>query len=189
MKASQRKKICWYCEGSVPGDALQCSFCGSDLSHTQKNSSTELLHAAYEEESLDESLASLYRPPYLARDRFKEKNTHSYIEESYTPRRANASFSSASHGPTARSMSKEGAAVKEEEEKISGNKDAFSLLFLSIGGFLMTLGLLLFFFSEEGVLMLKWNANYWFIYCFLSLPLLYFGFRFLGSLQQQRPSK
>lgn len=181
MNVNTTKQICWYCEGSVSAEALQCCFCGSELNKENKNSSlTETASSDSSSTStepaietpLDESLARLYKPPYLIRERFAspapiEKTDHTTHSTTTTP-------------------------DKIEEEEVfdvtsapdeMGNSDALSLLLLSLGVFLITLGLLLFFFAEEGSVTLQWNTNYWFLYCFLALPALYFGFRYLGKIE------
>lgn len=180
MNVNTTKQICWYCEGSVSIEALQCCFCGSELN--KENNNSPLTETAVSnsnptpstesaiETPLDESLARLYKPPYLIRDRFA----------STSPREDN---------PSHLTMV---TPDKIEEEEIFdvasgsdqiGNSDALSLLLLSLGVFLLTLGLLLFFFAEEGSITLQWNTNYWFLYCFLALPALYFGFTYLGKIE------
>ena len=162
--------------------ALQCCFCGSELNKENNNSSlTETAvsnssHASSTESAietpLDESLARLYKPPYLIREHFTSPAPVEKIDNT-TPSTAVIPD-------------------KIEEEEIfdatsasdeMGNSDALSLLLLSLGVFLLTLGLLLFFFAEEGSVTLQWNTNYWFLYCFLALPALYFGFRYLGKIE------
>ncbi len=179
VDTSSRRKICWYCEGSVPYSSSQCAYCGSDLSDQELKQESPVEKRAHwdDEVMLDHSLASRYKPPYLARERFSDEEQQ---VEAKPPYKKTAPKKSPT---TAQAGSQESRDAIEAEKDVD-NKDALSLLLLSLGGFLMTLGLLLFFFAEEGVLILKWNANYWFVYCFLSLPLLYFGFRYLGSLNR-----
>lgn len=182
MNVNTTKQICWYCEGSVSAEALQCCFCGSELNKENNNSPlTETVASNSSptssiesdiETPLDESLARLYKPPYLIRDRFASPSPIEKIDNT-------------THSTTV-------APDKIEEEEIFdvtsasdeiGNSDALSLLLLSLGVFLLTLGFLLFFFAEEGSVTLQWNTNYWFLYCFLALPALYFGFRYLGKIE------
>lgn len=59
------------------------------------------------------------------------------------------------------------------------NGDLVSLLLLLPGAFFLLFALLLFLFSDEGVLSLQWQAKYWWIYLSVSVPMLYFGWRFL----------
>lgn len=183
MNVNTTKQICWYCEGSVSAEALQCCFCGSELNKENNNSpltETAALNSnptpsneSAIETSLDESLARLYKPPYLIRDRFASPAPLEKIE-------------TAPHSTslTPSKIEEELFEVTSASDEI-GNSDALSLLLLSLGGFLLTLGLLLFFFAEEGSITLQWNTNYWFLYCFLALPALYFGFRYLAKIEEK----
>lgn len=65
----------------------------------------------------------------------------------------------------------------EQEEKAEDKGAFWPLLLLILGGNLLILGLLQFFFSESGHLRLEWDSKYWFVYCVLALPVLYFGFK------------
>lgn len=177
------KQICWYCEGNVSVEALQCCFCGSELSSGNNHSSPVEADAVrsdppYESEvavetPLDESLARFYKPPYLIRERFMSPSPIEKIDKTThtTPELSD------------RLDDEEVLDTTSVSDEI-GNSDALSLLLLSLGAFLLTLGLLLFFFAEEGSVTLQWNTNYWFIYCFLALPALYFGFRYLGKIHK-----
>jgi hypothetical protein len=65
-----------------------------------------------------------------------------------------------------------------EEQNAAEEKSSFwPLLLLSVGANLLVLGLLQFFFSDNGQLMLQWDSSYWFIYCLAALPLFYVGFK------------
>lgn len=177
------KQICWYCEGNVSIEALQCCFCGSELSSGNNHSSPvekETLSSdpphepeVAVETPLDESLARFYKPPYLIRERFAAPTPIEKIDKTID---TNSELSE-------RVVDDEISETASESDEI-GNSDALSLLLLSLGAFLLTLGLLLFFFAEEGSVTLQWNTNYWFIYCFLSLPSLYFGFRYLNKIHR-----
>ena len=57
----------------------------------------------------------------------------------------------------------------------------WSILMLTLGGNLLTLGLLQIFFSNHGILQLEINASYWFLMVLVALPLTYFGFKSLSS--------
>lgn len=181
MSMNTTKQICWYCEGNVSIEAQQCCFCGSELSNENNHSTPEetaepTFDASYDSQiavgtPLDESLARFYKPPYLIRERFAPPAPIEKVDKTIN---------------TASDLSD---SLEEEETSNTaglsdavGNSDALSLLLLSLGAFLLTLGLLLFFFAEEGNVTLEWNTNYWFIYCFLAFPSLYFGFRYLGKI-------
>jgi hypothetical protein len=64
------------------------------------------------------------------------------------------------------------AVVHEEKQN-----PFWSILLLSLGTNLFVLGLLQFFFSDQGVLRLEWNSAHWFFYCLGAIPLLFFGWK------------
>lgn len=147
-------KMCWNCDGHVDAEARYCSYCGSDL---YQNKECE------ENITSQKKLSSLYKPPYnptqtaLGVPSFEEDRVSLYEE--------NDDFQ-----------------YEEEKSKVQKtNTDTgiWPILFLSLGVNLMTLGLLLFFFSDGHKLTLQWNSHYWFIYCILSTPLLAFGWKLL----------
>ena len=54
-----------------------------------------------------------------------------------------------------------------------------------LGGSVFSLfSLVLLLFSEEGVFTLQWNGNYWYLYTLVGLPLLYFGWKALESVEE-----
>jgi len=55
------------------------------------------------------------------------------------------------------------------------------ILLFALGSILLLLGLLLLFFSHDGVVMLKWDARLWFLYLFASVPFLVFGYRSISK--------
>lgn len=58
------------------------------------------------------------------------------------------------------------------------------LLFILVGANLFTLGLMQCFFSENGLLSLEWKSEYWFLYCLIAAPLIYFGLRKAKTLKE-----
>ena len=154
MKLNDRQKMCLSCEGRIPLDANLCPYCAAE-----QGSATFLQH-----KSIQESLTSLYPPPYGA------KKESLKVEGSMSEKKFQAANpimnTSISHTPAEQS----GAT---EEEKSS----FWPLLLLSVGANLLVIGLLQLFFSEKGHLTLQWNSKYWFAYCLSALPLFYFGFK------------
>ena len=53
----------------------------------------------------------------------------------------------------------------------------FSLVLVLSGTLFLIYALFLLFFSTDGVLILRWDASYWFVYLFVALPLLIWGLR------------
>jgi hypothetical protein len=56
------------------------------------------------------------------------------------------------------------------------------ILLMTLGAQLLMFGLCMLLFSHQGVLMLKWDARYWFFYIATSIPLLIFGYKRLVQL-------
>jgi hypothetical protein len=69
------------------------------------------------------------------------------------------------------------AVVEETSKNIFGPTILFTL-----GVQLVLLGLLMLLFSHKGVVVLRWNAGWWFLYCVSGFPFLYFGYRALSKL-------
>jgi len=104
-----------------------------------------------------DDLTHLYQPPYIANNNqhFGIPNTY---EDSFAP------------DP----VTKE--AVLEKPKK----PDWVPLSLLTIGSYLMVLGLFIFFFSENGKLILEWSSKYCLLYTLGSLPFLYLGWKNLS---------
>jgi len=173
MNDHEKQKMCWNCDASVSRDATYCPFCGSDLmSHIRSETAGEERRGEmFSSKSLDESLASLYKPPYSVRDHEGYGVPRNDMRKRRSPYDA---FAHEDEAPYSDEIEEEPLVQK----RLGGG---WPLILLSIGGHLMTLGLLLFFFSSGGKLTLEWNSRYWFIYCFASLPVLYFGWRMLNE--------
>ncbi len=63
-------------------------------------------------------------------------------------------------------------------------KIALPITFLSGGLVFLLFGLILYFFSSNGVFTLRWNSTYWYAYLAAAVPLLAFGWK---SLQNNDP--
>ena len=70
-----------------------------------------------------------------------------------------------------------------EQSSDEGRSSFWPILLLSIGGNLLTIGLLQLFFSDNGFLKLEWDSSYWFVYCLAAAPLFYFGFKKANTLK------
>ena len=161
MHTQKQEKICLGCEGTMSAQATFCPYCGSDASCSEEG---------FEESSSSKSLqdmsnlSSLYKPPYTPNQ--KGFGVPSYQEQSL------CSYDSME---TPSYQAQEPASAEKIEVGL------WPLLFLSIGAHLMTLGLILFFFSDRGKLVIEWNSYYWFVYCLLATPLLMFGWKLLHN--------
>ncbi len=188
MKQVDRTKVCWNCEADVNFEATYCPFCGTDLltSSIENSKQQPKQDNKFEDQTLQESLASLYKPPYSVRNRQgfgvpDEREESSYIEAE--PKRENPLFQSYEKGePTDTPMiPEEGIHALEDGDEITKRGNILPLLFLMIGAHLFTLGALLLFCSKDGVVTLEWSSRFWFLYWLISFPLLYFGGKLLKT--------
>lgn len=160
METKEKLKLCPYCDARVSIEAAECPYCGELFGEGVVHQNPKGRLRLDEMRPFDESLASSYEPPYVAKSHTKPGVPSS------TPRKEKK---------TPPPFSKE---VEEPEES---KKSVWSLLLLSIGAHLFTLGWLIFFFSERGHLVLEWKSRYWPLYVLLSLVPLYYGARSLKS--------
>ncbi len=173
MRQKEKKKACWSCDSDVSIHATYCPFCGTDLMQMQQEISEEEVPAAPQE-----SLASLYTPPYPSRNRVgvgipderKESNSFTSVQPN-----TQQPFYPDHHD--SEEVTK--VAGESTDIQIDNSSGIWPILLLCLGTNLFTLGLLLFFLSDDGVLTLEWNSYAWFLYCICALPLLFFGFKML----------
>ncbi len=158
MHPKDRQKMCTNCDGRIPYDAQACPYCGAEQS-----SAKEQHH-----QSLQESLTSLYPPPYA------EKNKPEPRKEPMAEKRFNNSMLGTPTIPVDN---------HQEQQADEGKSSFWPILLLSIGANLLTIGLLQLFFSDNGFLRLEWSSGYWFVYCLAALPLFYLGFKKANTLK------
>lgn len=185
MHPKDRQKMCTNCDGRIPRDADVCPYCAAEQSQSvaaSLSTPSELNH-----QSLQDSLTSLYSPPYSAKSSghiqpappFKEVpslNKPEPPKDSMAEKRFNNS-SAALGVPTI-------PVDSAEEQATDGAKSSFwPILLLSIGANLLTLGLLQLFFSDNGFLHLEWDSSRWFLYCLAALPLFFFGFKKANAMK------
>ncbi len=176
MNTTERNEICKNCEADVSLSATYCPFCGSDLI-ASSGKEEEPGDTVCANNSVQENLASLYKPPYASRNCHglgvpDERDESDYLQTAIAEK----------NDPLFQEYEQEKLHQVQplEEGNTEDRQGGFiPLLILSIGCQLLTLGLLLFFFSKNGKLILQWNARSWFIYCILSLPMIYSGWRLL----------
>lgn len=154
MKPVDRQKACAKCDGRIPWNAKECIYCGVEIGEAPTDP------ASFKQHTLQESLASLYTPPYAA------KSSHLFNQEEEKGEERG------------RSTYQESVAAFPEEETAEEVKNNFLPMFLLvIGTNLFTIGLLQLFFSTDGLLSLEWDSTYWFAYCMLAAPMVYFGYQ------------
>ena len=184
MKQVDRTKTCWSCEADVSFESTYCPFCGTDLlaSLPESPPSSPLEEEKFTNQSLQESLASLYKPPYSARNKQgfgipdeKEEMGFAQVE----PPKEDPLFQSYDHKEEVLSDRVEESPAEKQSSEETYQGAVLPLLLLLVGTHLFLLGLLVLFFSSHGRVVLEWNSQYWFLYVLLSAPLLFFGFRLI----------
>lgn len=203
----KKQKMCWNCDGNVSVDALYCPFCGSDLhakfyekakeyatTSVSSSGKNQFAHASHDPISLDtQNLSSLYKPPYSPTH--SGYGVPSYHDSSYDEPEPSSREFYYPNTPDEPVYPKEHHKIRAdreesyEEEVRKTDAGIWPLLFLAMGVNLLTLGLLLFFFSDQGRVVLEWNSYFWFVYCILSLPLLMFGWKLLQASTTQEPEE
>lgn len=173
--ALHTQKQCWNCQQSVQAYAIQCPHCGAELGAVADIESSPYQHVPYsaqEERSptQDYSIQSAPIPEAPYSSSFRESP-----QESLLPREDSWNSSSEEVG----SYEEEQMWVQQEIKR-----DLKPLLLLLPGAVFFVFGLILLFFSHDGVFVLRWNSAFWPFYLLLSLPLLYFGWRALGAMEE-----
>jgi hypothetical protein len=177
MLPKDRQKMCTNCDGRIPLEAEMCPYCAADTKTALRTSggAKELHH-----QSLQDSLTSLYTPPYGKNSSLLtlggEKKESPYFHKTETLKEP---MVEKRFNPAAPSLGAPAIPVEPNGDSNTdqGKNGFWPILLLSIGTNLLTLGLLQLFFSDNGFLRLEWDSSYWFIYCLAALPLFFFGFK------------
>ena len=149
------KRLCWNCEGNVSHHLTQCPYCGVDVSKP----------VARDEESLFKGFASPFQnvpqrgipqPPYAS----NFNRDLSVTEEEWN---------------TSLNVEKEN--IENADPSLDRKGEMIALLLLLPGIVFFLFGLALALFSNEGVLVLKWNQDIAYFYFLGAVPLLYLGWR------------
>ena len=179
MNPKDRQKMCTGCDGRIPFDAIICPYCAGEQVAAPATSAKELHH-----QSLQDSLTSLYTPPYAGKIPGSEKKE--FTAGGYGPKlplnkpepqkepMLEKRFNPASISLGAPTIPVDST---EDQHLDEGRSSFWPILLLSIGANLLTIGLLQLLFSDNGFLRLEWDSGYWFAYCLAALPLFFFGFK------------
>ncbi len=152
MKPKKRQKLCHNCEGGIDVDVIVCPFCAADL----------------REERPEERSSS-----YLAS--MKESASKSQVSQSLyssEPRKVQKE----------EVLEEEVAAVVATPEEAKAPSVFLPTILFTLGVQLFLFGLLVLLFSHKGVVVLKWDARFWFFYILMAFPFLIFGYRSLSKL-------
>lgn len=151
-KPKKRQKLCHNCEGEIDLDVIVCPFCAADLREEKPEQGRLAFNAAHKLVQNQETSQSLYPPSYPLKQ--PEPAPEATV-----------------------SLPQSTAAEEETSKNIFGPTILFTL-----GVQLVLVGLLMLLFSHKGMVILKWNASWWFLYCLGGSPFLYFGYRALSKL-------
>lgn len=187
MKQADHTKICSGCDADVSYEATYCPFCGTDLLTSLVESKTEkdAPDNRFSAQSLEESLASLYKPPYSVRNRqglgVPDEREESTFKQVSAPKE-DPLFQTYEAPPKRVEPVRPPAAEVKVKTQAEERGSVWPLLLLSIGLNLAVLGILILFFSKGGVVRLEWSARYWFFYLLIGLPTAYLGVRSLKQI-------
>ncbi len=150
-----KKKLCWNCEGRVPFDEENCTYCGVYLS--------PISVSGYEgDEQEEQAPTPLYR--------MESNQEHS--QEHRAP------YQTQSEETTT-------ALPTSDDDLQQMKTVLTPLSLLLSGSVFFLFGLVLFLFSSEnGLFTLQWNATLWPYYFVLGIAMLFFGWRTLRHLDE-----
>jgi len=171
MKQVDKQKLCHHCDGRIPLEASICPFCASDQTPGVAKGEGPL----FKTQSLQDSLASLYTPPYS----IKNLSTPTAMEEKREPAPSLSPYKEVKSPQMASTLS----LPEAPEQKAEQNSSLWTLIFTMGGTTLLILGILQLFLSEGGTVRLEWDSSWWFVYCLLSAPLLFFGIKKIRELK------
>lgn len=182
MKTADKQKMCSNCHGRIPIEADTCLYCGQEQADQFAETSSQT--TLFEQQSLQDSLTSLYSPPYASkRPSFLEREQ----EAPPKPTRIHPPTREIPELKRAFTQKEERLAFEDQEdveEASSSSKGSiFSLLLMILGGNVFTLGLMQLFFSEGNTLRLEWHTESWYFYCLAAVPLLFVGYRLASKLK------
>lgn len=172
MKQVDKQKLCHHCDGRIPLEASICPYCASDQTPGMRGGQEGPL---FKTQSLQDSLASLYTPPYSI------KNLSTPVEEKREPSPSLSPYKEVK-SPQVASSALPLPTTETSEQKAEPNS-LWTLLFVMGGTTLFLLGLLQLFLSEGGTVRLEWDSSLWFVYCLFSVPFLFFGIKKIRELK------
>lgn len=155
MTKKNDKRLCWNCEGNVSHHVVQCPYCGVDVTQP----------VAHDENNVFKGFASPFQnapqqeipqPPYAS----SRNRNLSVTEDEWNS-----------------SLNEEKKDVHEEDPSLAPKREMIALLLLLPGVVFFLFGLALVLFSNNGVLVLRWNQDVAYFYFLGALPLLYLGWR------------
>lgn len=120
--------------------------------------------------------------PYCAAD-LREEKPERQVTPLYNPQPQPLKDHNLYGKPLPTEQIQEEASVQTEAPHEKKEKNLFlPTLVFTLGVQLCLLGLLMLLFSHKGVVILKWDARFWFLYVFFSVPLLILGYKNLSKI-------
>ncbi|HSX12775.1 MAG TPA: hypothetical protein VLF61_04715 [Rhabdochlamydiaceae bacterium] len=176
MNPVDKQKMCPHCDARIAFEVEICPYCaqGQEVEKTAAPAQTPL----FQNQSLQESLTSLYTPPYSGKRPLfsqSEKQPSSPIKE-------NAMYKNVTEDKFQDPLKAISTAAIDESQQKEGESSLWPTVFMVVASNFFTLGLLQLFFSEAGLLKLEWDGSYWFLYCLFSIPLFYLGIKKMKQL-------
>ncbi len=160
MSTQPKKKLCWNCEGRVSLKDENCPYCGvylSPLGSDEDSESKETLFSPpYRVEEADQDERKVPVAPYAA-------------EQSHSPTRTQEAIKPSSE------LAKTPFLTSEMQSIV------LPIILLLSGSVFFIFGVALMLFSQNGVLTLQWNSDYWYLFFIFSLPMLYLGWYFIHN--------
>ena len=157
---NERTKMCPSCHGNAPLHVDICPYCANSFFEKNETISNENISQDNSSTlSYEETLTSLYPPPYKPKVIPTSTTTNNdavYDEET--------------------GIQHETQQVNESDEEVLEEREKNSLIpivLFWLGVNILVFSIILIVFSADGVLYLKWNTKYWFLYSLISIPLIY----------------
>lgn len=161
MTARPKMKMCWNCEGNVQLTEQFCPYCRVMMEDVPETEEEKQPSAAfpplYNVQSTAVSHEAPFPPPFIKTQAFAQ--------------------------PAA--MANDEHADEIVNENLSDTIHiAMTMTLLMAGMILALFGALLFFFSNDGYLVLRWSDSFWFVYFILGAGMLYFGWHLLMQVDE-----
>ncbi len=181
-KLKKRQKLCYNCEGEIDLEVIVCPFCAADL----REEKPEQGRISFGEPQRSSGSAERFMQERLGRERFEqERLSQARLDSDAHPQTKTPEDdpSPPSHAGAASPIDcfPENETEKLGEAASEQNFLAPTVLF-TLGIQLVLIGLLMLLFSHKGTIHLTWNASWWFMYCIVGFPFLYFGYRSISKL-------
>lgn len=155
MSAVPQKKLCWNCEGNVAREMDNCPYCGVYV------------------HSIELEGAASWNIPYPTPKADKNEEVPTPLYKIYD-----------ANDPESTERRSESLESIYEEEPIANQikRDVLPILLLMSGSIFFLFGIVLLLFSQNGTLTLQWDSSNWPYFLALSIPAVFFGWRYLNQI-------